>query len=366
MGWDGARLKILAQERGYTLIKLANLLDVSRQTVNDWIKGQVPKGSHLIKLSTTLDINPGYFFPNEVSGEISVPLHRKRGVARITLAMEQDSKQMAREYTNLFKFAPPPGLIPILRIINKDKKNAAEMAGQIRSFAKLDAEKPMDYKYCFELLANLKIIIIFRNFPETVKGYAFYSKIYHQRVVFVDNNTNVLDLIFPLLHETIHSIRDEGNVIFYDQEEESFCDSVASDVQFPIKYVELVYETIKGRPKSHQINHLKRFSAENGHSIFGITQQLKKLDPSFDLNVGGPNANLKKEFRSIGDILFAEQNAKCYIQNLKSLTPLFFGIVSNQIENATTRKVAEWLSLESSIDAGEVINEWKRSVSCNC
>jgi hypothetical protein len=184
-------------------------------------------------------------------------------------------------------------------------------------------------------------------------------------VVFVDNDTNVLDLIFPLLHETIHAIRDEGGIISYGQEEEDFCDSVASDVQFPIEYVELVHKAIQDRPKSHQINLLKEFSSENGHSIFGIAEQLKKLFPPFDLNVAGANANLKKKSPSVGDILFEDQDPKCYIQNLKSLTPIFFEIVSNQINNITTRKMAEWLSLESSLDAREVLDEWKRMIHCS-
>jgi transcriptional regulator with XRE-family HTH domain len=363
MSWDGAKLRTLTQERGLTLIKLADLLNVSRQTVNDWIKGQVPKGSHLIKLSTTLDINPGYFFPNEVSEQISVPMHRKRGVAKVTPTMEQDSKQMAKEYENLFRFAPSPGLVPILRINKRDEKSAIEMASQLRRLANIEADKPMDYKHCFNLLSNLKIIIIFCYFPNSVKGYAFYCKIYNHRVVFVDNDTNVLDLIFPLLHETIHAIRDENGIVSYDKEEEDFCDSVASDVQFPNEYVQLVYKTIYGRPKSHQINLLKDFSVENGHSIFGIAEQLKKLYPSFDLDVAGANANLKKEFPIVGDILFEDEDPKCYIQNLKNLTPLFFDIVSNQISNVTTRKIGEWLCLESSLDAKEVLDEWRRMIN---
>jgi hypothetical protein len=279
--------------------------------------------------------------------------------------MEQDSKQMARKYENLFRFAPLPGLVPILRINKRDEKSATEMAGQLRRLAKMEADKPMDYKHCFDLLTNLKIIIIFRYFPDSVKGYAFYCKIHNHRVVFIDNDTNVLDLIFPLLHETIHAIRDEKGINSYDQEEEDFCDSVAGDVQFPIEYVEIVHKAIQGRPNSYQINLLKEFSARNGHSIFGIAEELKKLFPPFDLNVGGANANLKKEFPSVREILFEEKDPKCYIQNLKDLTPIFFEIVSNQINNVTTRKMAEWLSLESGLDAKEVIEEWKRMIHCS-
>jgi len=365
MIWDGAKLRTLLKEKGMTLTGLANRLNVSRQAVNDWTKNQVPKGSHLIRISKILEVNPGYFFPEETANQISVPLHRTRGVAKVTPVMEQDAMRLAKDYENLFRFAPAPGLVPVLKINRKDNQSAIDMAEELRKLAHVDSDKPMNYEQTFDLLSTLKIVIIFRDFPQNVKGYAFYSKIFNYRVVFVNNMTNILDLIFPLLHETIHAIRDGDGAPTYDREEEGFCDSVAGNVQFPNEYVESVYEAIRGRRESHQINHLKDFSAKNGHSLFGIAEQLKEKYPAFDLNVAGANANLKKDFPCVGDILFEKQDPKCYVNNLKALTPRFFDMVSQQINNVTTRKVGEWLGLESSLDVKEVIEEWRRVINCN-
>ena len=364
MIWDGAKFKTLVKDKGMTLTELANRLNVSRQAVNDWTKNQVPKGSHLIKISKILDVNPGYFFPEETAKQISVPLHRTRGVTKVTLAMEEDAMQMAKDYETLFRFAPAPGLVPVLKINRRDHQSAIDMAKELRKLTHVESDKPMNYEQTFDLLSTLKIIIIFRDFPQNVKGYAFYCKVYKYRVVFVNNMTNILDLIFPLLHETIHAIRDGDGVLAYDQEEEDFCDSVAGSTQFPNEYVEMIYNTIRGRKESHQINYLKDFSRKNKHSIFGIAEQLKKMDASFDLKVAGADANLRKEFPCIGDILFGDQDPKCYVNKLKTLSPLFFNIVSQQINNATTRKIGEWLGLESSLDVKEVIEEWRRIINC--
>jgi transcriptional regulator with XRE-family HTH domain len=364
MIWDGAKFRTLVKEKGMTLTELANRLNVSRQAVNDWTKNQVPKGSHLIKISKVLDVNPGYFFPEETANQISVPLHRTRGVAKVTLAMEQDAMQMVKDYENLFRFAPAPGLVPVLKINRRDHQSAIDMAKELRKLADVESDKPLNYEQNFALLSTLKIVIIFRDFPQNVKGYAFYCKVYKYRVVFVNNMTNILDLIFPLLHETIHAIRDGDGILAYDQEEEDFCDSVAGSIQFSEEYVKLVYEAIKGRRESHQINLLKEFCAKNGHSMFGIAEELKKMHPTFGLNVAGANANLRKEFPCIGDILFEDQDPQCYVNQLKTLTPLFFEIVSQQISNATTRKIGEWLGLESSLDVKEVIEEWRRVINC--
>ena len=62
----------------------------------------------------------------------------------------------------------------------------------------------MDYGDAFHLLDQLGITTIFRFFPERVKDYAFYTRIHDHRVVFVNNSTNVLDLIFPVLHEAVN------------------------------------------------------------------------------------------------------------------------------------------------------------------
>jgi transcriptional regulator with XRE-family HTH domain len=366
MSWSGAKLRALIKERGLTLIEVANKLNVSRQAINDWTKDQVPKGTHLIKLSNLLNVAPGHFFPEEKTEQITVPLHRKRGVAKVTPNMKQAATQMAREYENLFKLAPSPGLVQVLRIKNRDEKSAFEMANELRHLAKVESDKPMNYNNTFTLLSLLKIVIIFRDFPDVVKDYAFYCKIYDHRVIFVNNKTKILDLIFPILHETIHSIRDEMGIPLYNEEEEEhFCDSVASDIQFPRDYTAQVYNTIEGRKESHQINILKKVCSENKHSMFGIAEQIKNFYPSFKLNVAPADSNLRKTFPSIGDILFRDEDPKCYIDNLRELAPLFFTIVSSQINNVTKRKIGEWLGLESSLDAKQVVEEWKRIIPCN-
>ena len=62
MKWEGLKLKELAKNKRLSLQNLAEGVGISGQTVNDWIKGQVPKGNHLLLLCKLLDINPKAFF----------------------------------------------------------------------------------------------------------------------------------------------------------------------------------------------------------------------------------------------------------------------------------------------------------------
>jgi transcriptional regulator with XRE-family HTH domain len=360
MVWNGQYLKALAKDRGISLTKLSENLNVSRQTVNDWIKGQIPKGHHLIQLSTALGANPSYFFSEEVPKPISIPLHRKRGVAKLTDSMKQESHKLALQYESLFKDAPDPGLVQVLRIQHHNDENAQAMAKKLRGLTGIDSQRPIDYQHTFQLLSSLNIVTIFHDFPADIKSYAFYCKIHKHRVIFVNNSTKVLDLIFPLLHDTIHAIRDDEGDLIDKPEEEDFCDEVANYIQFPIEYVKSVADTISGRRINIKINQLKNFGRTNGHSLYGICKQIKRINPSFDLNVGGADTNLKKEFPTIGNILFEGGDARSYIKILRLLSPQFANILISQLNQATKRRFAEWLGLDNILDAKQAIEELQR------
>ena len=360
MVWDGEKLRSVAKDKGVSLSRLAEVLDVSRQTVNDWLRGQVPKGHHLIEMSRLLEVRPGYFFQTDTPAPISIPVHRKRGPAKLNERMKEETLKMAEQYQGFFKSAPEPGIVPVMRIERRDEETVILVAKNLRELSGIDQNRPMDYDHTFRLLHTLRIATIFRQFPKNLKAYAFYCRIHGHRVVFVNCDTNVLDLIFPLLHETVHAIRDEENGGAPDIEEETFCDAVSNWVQFPEEYVSLVFETVRGRNAGTLINMLKEFSIKNAHSMFGIVENLKRLDPELNIEVGGANSNLRKLFPSIGDVLFKEQDARAFLANLMRFSPLFFEILLNQVQNATTRKVGEWLGLESILDTDQVLRELRR------
>jgi transcriptional regulator with XRE-family HTH domain len=363
MGWDGSRIKVLSKERHVPLVQLAEHLKVSRQTVNDWMNGQVPKGTHLVELCRFLNVSPSSFFPEDPVPPISRPLHRIKGAAKLNEAMDKGARELASDYEGLFRFAPSPGLVPVLRG-GKDKETACTIAQELRSRAQIDPGKPMGYEHTFNLLEKLNIVCIFREFHAAIKSYALYCRIHNHRVVFINTKTNILDLIFPLLHETMHAVRDGEGATFYDKDEEDFCDIAAGYTQFPDTYVDMVFDFLKGKTPAQQINTLKMFSRNYGHSIFGIYTRIKSKHENIDLRTGGADTNLKKEFPSIGDILFKSDEPHDYIQHLRKLSPLFFDIVSRQIDNPSTRKFGEWLGLDTTLDAEHARKEWRKILDC--
>ncbi len=361
MEWLGEKIKDLIKENNISIVKLAEKAGVSRQTVNDWIGGQVPKGNHLITLCKIFNINPDFLFSKDFDGSISVPVHRTRRTAKVTAKMQQDAMDLAKEYDLLFRNDADSGILPVMRGWNRSEKTAKKVAKELRVRAEIGEGGPPGYEHVFTLMENLGIKIIFRNFPEKIKAYAFYTKIHGHRIVFVKTTTNVLDLIFPLLHEAVHAVRDEYRVNDgFDEDEELFCDMVANYIQFPDEYVIMVYDVIKDLKTGIQVNKLKTFGKNYKHALFGIVKRIKYIDPDFNLKIGGADTNLKKEFPTIGEIIFKNNKPREYVDTVAGLSPLFINTILYQIDGLTNRKLGEILGIESLMDAKAVKDELVR------
>lgn len=116
------------------------------------------------------------------------------------------------------------------------------------------------------------------------------------------------------------------------------------------------YNSHNGMPTSHKINNLKIFGRKYSHSLFGIYKRLITIGSRLRLNIGGADTDLKKEFRTIGDILFEDEDPKSFVDLLSTLTPRFINTLREQIENTSYRRLGQLLGLESALDAKEIKN----------
>ncbi len=365
MNFNGNIIKQKAKDAGLSLLSLAEKLNVSRQAINSWMNGKVPRGHHLVELCSLLNVKPDVFFPCSTENMIKIPLHRTVRKKDVTPEMQKSSVKMAMEYLNLFKYAPAFSMVSVVRLANRSDENAKLVAEHLRGLAKIGNEKVIGYEEVFQLFEKLGIYAVFCSFPSVIakQSYAFYTKMANQRVVFINIDTNVLDLIFQLLHETVHAIRDEDQTVINNFEEEEFCDKVAMYTQFPDYYVDMVVKIINGCKHSEQIiNKLKELSADYKHSLFGIYYRLKakNLFPEELNNIGGAATNLAKKFPTCRQILFHNPDPRFFVDVQFKLSPLFMKLVSQNISSVSVRKVAEWLGLDTTMDAQAVIEEIKK------
>lgn len=363
MGWAGNKIKDRAREVGTTIIGLSKAIGVSRQTVNAWIGGQVPRGQHLIKLCKELGTEPNYFFAPEKDSLISAPQHRTIGNRPVTAEMRAATLDMATQYINLFRSAPSSDLLLVVRARQRSEEDAEKIAARLRELSCIDSDKPMSFEHIFIMLDKLGVYTVFRPFPDNVskKIYAFYSKIAGQRVIFVNTDTNVIDLKFQLLHETVHAVRDEAADRENTEEEDAFCDLVAGYIQFPEEYVKLVARAVKGCGPGVAINKLKEFSKLYNHSMYGIMKRLERSGVILNINVAPADTNLKKTIPKVSDTIFRDRDPRSYITKLRKLSPRFTTLVAAQTEHASVRKIGEWLGLDSAMDAQAVLGELRHT-----
>jgi transcriptional regulator with XRE-family HTH domain len=357
MKWSGANLKNLCEQQGIAISALAKHLEVSRRTVYDWIGGQVPKGNHLLALCRFLSIDPEVLFGKTTSPAL-VPTHRTRKRALVNQDRQELATELAEEYAVVCEGLRLPVIQPVVRVADN---NAAEaLAISFREIAGLSDTMPMTYNQVFRLLEKLGICVVFRTFPMELKDYAFYTRIWGHRVVFVNLLNNVLDTIFPIIHEAVHAVRDEKNPSDsgYDENEELFCDCVANLTQFPPDYINQVYSGMKKLATAAKVNWLKSMAAMHRHAIYGLVKSMERSCGTVGLSpsaVHGADSNLHKDFPLLRDVLCEGiETPSDYAEHLQRLSPLFFDALCMNGPSLSVRKLAELLELPSVIDAQEL------------
>lgn len=364
MNWNGEGLKKLLEQKGYTISSLAATLKISRPTVHSWMGGEVPKGFFLMKLCDLFQVSPDVFFTGQPFADISIPLHRTSRGAKLTPEMDTAAKELAQDYALFFKNSPARTMVPILRADIRDKKNAAIIADSLRAMVGIEPKEPMNYQAAFDLLEKLGIIAVFRDFPDGLqKSKAFYAKIFNHRVIFINAATNFLDLIFHLLHEAVHALRDDVPGAAGD-DEETFCDSVASLTQFPDQYILSLAHMIKGVSPSIGIVFLKSYAENNGHALYGVKKRIDALGlwPARISNnaLNGAEANVRRTFPPISEMLLSSGDARGFIENMKILSPGFISLLARYLPQCSDRKLGELLGLDNAPDASQVREELQR------
>ncbi len=366
MKWNGKKIAALVGERHTNVSALAKAIGVTRPTVYAWIKGKVPKGHDLLQLCNYFNLGAESFFDNSDRSLISITAHRTHKNVETTDDKRDAARILASEYLSFFKQAQPFGIVQSLPNISNSNEYIQTLALQVRRLSGIADGKPMTYECALELLNRLGVFTIFREFPTDIRSYAFYCTICNHRVVFVNTKTNVLDLIFQLLHEAIHAIRDNQAPGAPDAGEETFCDTTACQVQFPLDYVKQVVTAVRYDKPATAISKLKEFARNNGHSIYGLTKAFQcygetALSP--EINVNPADAILKKGFPAVYNVLFEKEDARIFIERLSQFSPHFIHELRTQLSSLSLRKLGHLLGLDTSMDAQAAKEEIARTTA---
>jgi len=358
MNWKADKFKTLIAERGFSQESFAKKVGVSRQTVNGWVQGNVPKGIHLIGIWDTLGIDLNEIFERKEAD--IVPMHRKRGTAKVTDITNQAAIDLAKSYAGLFEVAD----VPVLQLyVSQCSDDAAKkLAYEMRQLMELqNSDNPPTFAQVLKLLSALNICVIFKSFPDAIKDYAFYTRINKTPVVFVNTSTHINDLVFALLHEAVHAVRCNNalNECMVLEQEDAFCDKVASMAQFSDAYLETIQISLRNKNKPY-MQTLVDFSTKNVHSIYGLAKRFKDSGRFTikTLNQYRIKDNvLKKKYPKFETYLFSE-DASVYLKNLEQYSPIWYQIINRHYTTLTPGRLAELLDI-TPLDARAVIDVFR-------
>lgn len=362
MEWNGNKLRQRVESSGFTQESFSKKVGVSRPTYNAWIGGQVPKGIHLIRIWDVLGLEPDALFESGRPNVRVLPSHRKRGAAKVTHETNRNATALAESYAGFFDEADVPVLQPVAP--QRTPESAVKLAAEMRKLMGLgDGHTPPALRQVFDLLQKLGVYVVFAKFPEGIKDYAFYTQIKGNRVVFVNTTTNELDLIFPLLHEAVHAVRNicPGEGEAWDEEEDLFCDRVAGLVQFPDGYIEDVRAAIQGCEKGHLIDTLTGFAERHHHAIYGLIRRLVESKALNQPKTMQPylmaDSRLRKRHGTLRSHLLNNGHIGNFLDAFRAYSPLWVGLFLRHVGGMTVSRLAECLDL-SYVDAKSVMDEW--------
>ncbi len=363
MEWMGKTLQDILKQKGLTMDYIAERIGTSRQSISEWIKGSVPTGRFIIKLCKELEITPADLFSPNEKPQISIPAHKTHMRAKVTDEMQNDAYKISAPYVRVFEHYVNPLVIKRIETNDFSVRAASQIALNLRAELGLDDETPITFNenQIFKYLDKLGLFVILLPFPDTMKSNAFYVKIAHHRVIFLESHIHSSDLIFHLLHESIHSILPEDQAV--TNEIDKFCDCVASYLQFPDKYVACIIERIKADlisgNKNSIIDELKDISKQNHHSVYGLCKRLyidEQISKDIMTSAVFADKKLKKDYPSIGDIFDHIESPVEYLQLYESISPRFVKMIRDESSHLSNSKIAELFQLSNSIDGHILLN----------
>lgn len=361
MKWLGIQLKNAIKKAQKTQESFANDINVSRVTVNAWIKGQVPRGIELMKICRSLGMDADTFFEDDAI--FSFPRHRPKAHAKITEDRQHQTEKMIASFYSIFQGNLSDMLTPSLSYTRDS--DPVLLAQELRKRSGVSEARTLRLQDVFDLAKNLGIFIVPISFDPELKSSALYTFIDNRnKVIFIDNKTFALDLVYFILHEICHAVINNTSSD-YDDKEEAFCEKTAMLTQYPDCYIRGLYDIVSSTTKGTAINNLKDFSIKNHHSLFGIAKAIDVMyKTNWNKTVAAASQKMKSENQTklnLSTILLSQNNADDFLRKFKSISPLYLDkVILKKYKSVTDRRLSELFGLDNILDGMDLRAELER------
>ncbi|MDB5824753.1 MAG: helix-turn-helix family protein [Herminiimonas sp.] len=231
------QIKVMMTKRGLSQAGLADLCNVSREAVSNWLSGEsIPRPNKLKALSEVLDIDLGILLRGEGSLPKPVLAYRTKNNRVATGPAMEAAEELARHLRELAPFVGSESLFspPVLESPKLDDDYIRKVAQQIRSKIGLTAKAPVSRERLLALHHAFGSILVPVLWNGEKRGHENALSVYLPEsktswVVFSLNAKND-DFNYWLAHElghcySLHALQgDDG---------ESFAERFAQELLFP-------------------------------------------------------------------------------------------------------------------------------------
>ncbi len=336
-------IKTQCQQLGFNQSTIAKKLNVTRETVSQWLKNnKSPRPNHLLMLGKLLNLEYNDIV-NQDNMLVPKVLFRKRGNVKIRQQNYEDALDKAKllelmsDFTPFDNYVKPPTLIsPKI-----DYDYANKIAKKYRKQLKIE-EQVVKYNELINIFKELKAILIPVLWGKRDK----HENAIHIRSlktmttwIFINLDTSIFDFKFWMAHELGHVLSPDLD----EEKAEDFADQFAGAFLFPDDAVGECCQSLKGkRDRNLIIDCIYEMAKQYMISPYTVYKQVFAYAKNRrfklpDINIGPAVTNFYKSYsKTISEHMFEKSNnisPKEYVtaSNKHFKTP-FFKILSSYIK----------------------------------
>lgn len=353
---DLEKINQKCQELGFTQAKLSKELDVTREAVSQWLKGdKFPRPDKLLRLAQVLKLNFSELVKKVSLENEPVVAFRKKGAHKITPEYIEQAKDMGRILKHIVPYLPFDNLSRPASLIRPltDYSYIQKVVNKVRNEINVHEGDAIDFSYLIKFFNELHAVLIpvlWGNKDKHENALHIYLPESMTTWIYLNLDCELHDFKFWMAHELGHVYAPN----LKDDEGEDFADSFAGALLFPEKLVEREYIQLRRLNNiGSKINHIKGIAEKLVVSPLTVYYEINKYannsnKPVIDLEshqeIFRANINFNKQFKTLSEVVFGSKNpspAKYIACAKEELGSPFFDALKTYI--ADNRKSASFI-----------------------
>ena len=359
-----------AERKGLSQSKLANTLDVSRETVSQWFKGEkFPRPDKLLKLSMALGMSYNEIVSTPPSANEPIVAFRKKGRHKITDQYLEEARDTGRILSDIVPYLPFDNLSRPKTLIRprQDYSYIQQVSTKIRKQIGKAPNESIEFEDLIKFFNDLNAIIIpvlWGSKDKHENALHIYLPESMTTWIYLNLDCNVHDFKFWMAHELGHVLTPE----LHDTEGEDFADAFAGALLVPEEIASIEYPHLRRADQiSHQLSHIKSVAERLCVSPLTVYFEINKYAaqsklPIIDLeknrDIYKANTNFNKTFKTTSEFLFDDEvpDSDQYIRSATEHfgSPFFISLKAYVKENRKPASFVQSVLRMSLLDARNI------------